>query len=66
MKHIPGGVSIVFSHVPAMYRFYSNGEEYVKVCNAFSVNQRTGKDAIFSLHEKVEVHGLRAYACRID
>ena len=36
------------------YIFKRKGRVYTKVCDAFSVDERTGKDAIFLHHELVE------------
>ncbi len=36
------------------YYFKQNGRVYCKVSNAFAIDARTDKDAIFSLRDKVE------------
>jgi hypothetical protein len=44
---------ILYKNLPPLFRFRRGNEEFVKISNAFCVNDTTGKDAIFALNDLV-------------
>ena len=46
-----------FKRVAPMARFKFRGRYYTKIANSHSVSHKTGKDAILSLNDEVEVVG---------
>jgi hypothetical protein len=47
-------VTIRFANLPPLFQFMKDGREYTKVSNALSVDNITGKDAIFALGDMIE------------
>jgi hypothetical protein len=46
-------VKVAFCNLPPLFQFVSGGREYTKISNAISVDNITGKDAIFALGDVV-------------